>query len=140
MKLLPFELYESMYELLTSQFKVQHSMTHTPSFWPALSRVARWHIFKPKIPIWVNFGGSCNVRYISILLVHSVYFTDIWYILWPFGIFYGCLVYFSRFGMFFVANTFQIQPFHKGLATQAETRFGMLYQEKSGSPGSVTSH
>jgi hypothetical protein len=20
-------------------------------------RVARWHIFKPKIPIWVNFGG-----------------------------------------------------------------------------------
>jgi hypothetical protein len=22
------------------------------------SRVARWQIFKPKIPIWVNFGGS----------------------------------------------------------------------------------
>jgi hypothetical protein len=22
------------------------------------SRVARWFIFKPKIPIWVNFGGS----------------------------------------------------------------------------------
>jgi hypothetical protein len=22
-----------------------------------LSRVARWYIFKPKIPIWVNFGG-----------------------------------------------------------------------------------
>jgi hypothetical protein len=22
--------------------------------------VARWHIFKPKIPIWVNFGRSCN--------------------------------------------------------------------------------
>jgi hypothetical protein len=20
-------------------------------------RVARWYIFKPKIPIWVNFGG-----------------------------------------------------------------------------------
>jgi hypothetical protein len=23
-------------------------------------RVARWFVFKPKIPIWVNFGGSCN--------------------------------------------------------------------------------
>jgi hypothetical protein len=22
------------------------------------NRVARWHFFKPKIPIWVNFGGS----------------------------------------------------------------------------------
>jgi hypothetical protein len=22
------------------------------------SRVARWFIFKPKIPIWVNFGGE----------------------------------------------------------------------------------
>jgi hypothetical protein len=21
------------------------------------SRVARWFVFKPKIPIWVNFGG-----------------------------------------------------------------------------------
>jgi hypothetical protein len=21
------------------------------------SRVARWFLFKPKIPIWVNFGG-----------------------------------------------------------------------------------
>jgi hypothetical protein len=25
-----------------------------------LTRVARWRIFKPKIPIWVNFGGSFN--------------------------------------------------------------------------------
>jgi hypothetical protein len=37
----------------------------------------------------------------------------IWYILWPFGIFYGYLVYFSR--------------------------FGMLYQEKSGNPGTEAS-
>jgi hypothetical protein len=37
-----------------------------------------------------------------------VYFTAIWYILWPFGIIYGNLVYFSR--------------------------FGMLYKEKSGNP------
>jgi hypothetical protein len=25
-------------------------------------RVARWFVFKPKIQIWVNFGGSCNGR------------------------------------------------------------------------------
>jgi hypothetical protein len=36
-------------------------------------RVARWHVFKPKIQIWLNFGGACNGRF--------------WYILWPFGIF-----------------------------------------------------
>jgi hypothetical protein len=44
------------------------------------NRVARWYIFNPKILIWVNFGGSCNGR--------------CWYILWPFGQFYGHLVYF----------------------------------------------
>jgi hypothetical protein len=44
-----------------------------------ISRVARWYIFKPKIPVWVNFLGSCNGRS--------------WYILQPFGIFYGCLVH-----------------------------------------------
>jgi hypothetical protein len=44
-------------------------------------RVARWHIFKPKISFWVNFGGPCNGR--------------CWYILWPFGIFYVLL-----FGIF----------------------------------------
>jgi hypothetical protein len=37
-------------------------------------------IFEPKIPIWVNFGRSCNV--------------NSWYILWPLGIFYSYLVYF----------------------------------------------
>jgi hypothetical protein len=26
------------------------------------NRVARWYIFKPKVQIWVNFGGSCNGR------------------------------------------------------------------------------
>jgi hypothetical protein len=43
---------------------------------------------------------------------HLEYFTAIWYIVWPFGIFYGYLVYFSR--------------------------FGMLYQEKSGNTGQQT--
>jgi hypothetical protein len=27
-----------------------------------LTRVARWFVFKPKIQIWVNFGGSCKGR------------------------------------------------------------------------------
>jgi hypothetical protein len=34
-----------------------------------------------------------------LLYVHSVYFMAIWFILWPFGIFCGHLVHFSRFGM-----------------------------------------
>jgi hypothetical protein len=44
----------------------------------------------------------------GILCCHLVYFVAIWYILWPFSIFYFYLVHFSR--------------------------FGMLYQEKSGNP------
>jgi hypothetical protein len=73
------------------------------------SRVARWYSFKPKIPIGVNLGGSCN--------------GICWYILCPFGLFYCHLVYFAAiwyslwyFGIYF-------------------PRFGMLHQEKSGNPG-----
>jgi hypothetical protein len=53
-------------------------------------RVARWHIFKTKIPVWENFGGSCNGRcwYIT--------YMAIWSILLPFGIF--C----DHFGIFYV--------------------------------------
>jgi hypothetical protein len=58
------------------------------------SRVAKWHIFKPKIPIKVNFGGPCNGRC-------YVKFMAIWSILRPFGIFYSFLVYFPRFGMLY---------------------------------------
>jgi hypothetical protein len=60
-------------------------------------------IVKPKIQIWVNFGGSCNGRcwYIScpfgIFYVRLLYFVAIWYILWPFGIFYGHSVHFLPF-------------------------------------------
>jgi hypothetical protein len=44
------------------------------------SRVAGWFVFKPKIQIWGNFGGSCNGR--------------CWYILWKLGPFYGLFLYF----------------------------------------------
>jgi hypothetical protein len=43
-------------------------------------RVARWHIFKPKIPIWLHFGGYFDGR--------------CWYILRPFGRFCGPCMYF----------------------------------------------
>jgi hypothetical protein len=50
--------------------------------------------FKPKILTWVNFGGSCKGR--------------CWYILWTLGPFYGLLIYFMdirysswKFGIFF---------------------------------------
>jgi hypothetical protein len=71
------------------------------------TRVARWHIFKPKIQIWVNFGGSGDGRCWHILLPfglpmcwpfgilcgHLVYSVAIWYTLWPFGILCGHSVY-----------------------------------------------
>jgi hypothetical protein len=34
-----------------------------------------------------------------------VYFTANWYILWPFGIFNGYLVYFPRFGMMYIEKS-----------------------------------
>jgi hypothetical protein len=38
-----------------------------------MGRVARWYIFEPKIPIWVNFGKPKIEK--------------CWCILWSFGIF-----------------------------------------------------
>jgi hypothetical protein len=51
-------------------------------------RVARWHIFKQKSPIWVNFGGYSNGR--------------CWYIICPLGLFYVYLVYFVAIRYIFV--------------------------------------
>jgi hypothetical protein len=45
---------------------------------PAEFRVARWFILRPKIPIWVHFGGPWNGK--------------CWYNLWPFGKNHGRLV------------------------------------------------
>jgi hypothetical protein len=47
-------------------------------------RVARWFIFKPKILIWVNFGGPYIEKYWYIGMA-------IWNILRTFGIFYDPL-------------------------------------------------
>jgi hypothetical protein len=57
----------------------------------ATTSVARRYILKTKLPIWVNFGASCNERYWYILRTILLPF-GILYIL-PFRIFYGHLVY-----------------------------------------------
>jgi hypothetical protein len=74
--------------------------------------VARWLVFEPKIPIWVNFGGSCDGR--------------CWCILWPFGlfdghlaIFYGILEYFM---VIWYISTVLISFSKKNLATLIQAR------------------
>jgi hypothetical protein len=52
-------------------------------------RVARWYIYKLKIPILLNFGGSLKGM---CWYIWSVYFTSIWCIFWSFGIFSPILV------------------------------------------------
>jgi hypothetical protein len=58
-------------------------------------RVARWYIFKPKIPIRVNFRRSCNLRWCY------TYFMAILSILLPNGILCGHLVRLWSCGTFF---------------------------------------
>jgi hypothetical protein len=72
------------------------------------SRVARWFIFIPKIPIWVNFVVPGNGKG--------------WYILLQIGIYYGHLVHVWPFGN--LVAIWYIFP-----------RFGILCREKSGNPG-----
>jgi hypothetical protein len=64
------------------------------------SRVARWYILKPKIPFWVIFGRSCNVRYLYILWTFDIFYAQLVNII-ALCLFCGHLVYFSRFGMLY---------------------------------------
>jgi hypothetical protein len=73
------------------------------------SRVARWHIFEPTIPIWVNFGGPWNGKG--------------WYILWPFGIYL-----FGTFGIYFGHLVLCMAIWY------SPPSFGILCQEQSGNP------
>jgi hypothetical protein len=41
-----------------------------------------------------------EMKHVGVFYDTSEYFMAIWYILWPFGIVCGHLVYFSRIGMF----------------------------------------
>jgi hypothetical protein len=51
--------------------------------------VARWYIFKPKIPILEVLG----IETVGTLYAHLKYTTAIWFILWPFGVFLLIVVY-----------------------------------------------
>jgi hypothetical protein len=54
-------------------------------------------IFQTKILIWVKFGGPWPaIDDVGLFYGHLIYFMPIWYILWPFGIFCGNLVIFTR--------------------------------------------
>jgi hypothetical protein len=54
--------------------------------------VARWQVFEPKIPIWRVLQWNMLVYYMYIWSI----FMAIWYIVWPFDIFYCYLVYFRN--------------------------------------------
>jgi hypothetical protein len=59
-----------------------------------ITRVARWFVFKPKIPIWVNFWGPYIGECLYILWPFVI--LEIFYI-WPFGTFCIHFVHFFRF-------------------------------------------
>jgi hypothetical protein len=54
--------------------------------------ISRWHIFKPKILIWVYTRGTCHWRCWYILLP-LIYLTAIWYIMRP------CVILCCHFGI-----------------------------------------
>jgi hypothetical protein len=76
------------------------------------NRVARWFLFKPKIPIGVNFGGP------QIGKCWYVYYLAIWNSLQTFGIFYDHLVYFV-----FIFSLFLVSWTKKNLATLNKNRW-----------------
>jgi hypothetical protein len=59
----------------------------------AESRVARWHIFIPKIPFLMYFERPSKEKF-CILYGYLVYLRS-------FGVFCGILVYFHRFGVLY---------------------------------------
>jgi hypothetical protein len=71
------------------------------------TRVVRWFIFKPKIPIWANFWGpwmgKCSyiVWPFGILYGHLRYFMTIWNIFRTFGVFMTIWYILCSFGTFF---------------------------------------
>jgi hypothetical protein len=52
------------------------SISRENFFWVVRVRVARWFLFKPKLPIWVNFGGP-QIENVDIFYGHLEYFKDI---------------------------------------------------------------
>jgi hypothetical protein len=77
------------------------------------SRVARWHILKPKNPKLGKFWRALQRKVFA-------YFMAIWSFLFSFGIFCGNLAHFMIISYIF-------------------SRFGVLCKEKSGDPASQAS-
>jgi DNA integrity scanning protein DisA with diadenylate cyclase activity len=78
------------------------------------SRVARWFLFRTKIPILVNFGWSKILENVDILMV-------IWHILQTFMIFYDHLVHFVLIWYIFPVWVIFTQ---KNLTTLAKSTLG----------------
>jgi hypothetical protein len=72
-------------------------------------RVASWIVFKPKIPIWVKFGGA------QIGKCWYIRYMAIWNILQTFGIFYDHLVQFVF--SWYIFSFFLVSCTKKNLAT-----------------------
>jgi hypothetical protein len=88
-------------------------------------RVARWFVYKPKIPFCVNFGGSCNKK-IGIFYDHLVYLRPLetfWHILWSFGIFPPVLVCCSKKNLATLVATASCQGFGANLEAACKTCF-----------------
>jgi hypothetical protein len=58
------------------------------------SQVARWYLFEPKIPIWVNFVGPRLENVYIFYIFYLEYLRDIWDILWQVDTFCVHLVHF----------------------------------------------
>jgi hypothetical protein len=99
------------------------------------SRVARWYIFKPKISIWVNFGGFCNVKMAVYFVANRSIFPSFVYVLWSFDIFCGHLVYLTVLVCCTKKNlaTLPHPPTVFFRNSISEKKFVYTVQEKSGS-------
>jgi hypothetical protein len=74
------------------KFSVQKNLEAEQSARKFRSRCCQMvYILIPKIPIWTFFGEPCNGK-CWLFYCYSEYFTDIWYILCPFGTFFTVLV------------------------------------------------
>jgi hypothetical protein len=118
---------------------------------PALLISKSWLQVRPGLPDGMFSDQKSQIVYIlESLGLENVgtytYIMVIWYILWPFGIFYGHLVYFMAiwnilwpFGTFlwtFGKYVGILWPFLNFVVIwYIFPRFGIFYQEKSGNPG-----
>jgi hypothetical protein len=66
----------------------------------AFDSVARWFISRPKVLVWVYFGGPWNGKCWYIFWPLGIIYDNLYMYLQPFGVVCGPLVYIFRIGMF----------------------------------------